>query len=115
MSRTTLANWMIRSGHLVQALINLIRDGMLEYGFIQMDETTVQVLHEPGKATSSKSFMWVQRGGPPTARAIFSITISSRGGQVPKDFLAEYQGWLQTDGYWAVWHRCHARRRSGSG
>ena len=37
LSRTTLANWMILSGRLVQALINLIRDRMLEYGFIRMD------------------------------------------------------------------------------
>ncbi len=56
---------MIRSGTLVQPLINLLRDRMLEYDIIQMDETTVQVLNEPGKRAQSKSYIWVQRGGPP--------------------------------------------------
>jgi transposase len=42
--RATLANWMIRSGTLIQPLINLLRDRLLEYDIIQMDETTVQVL-----------------------------------------------------------------------
>ena len=46
--RSTLANWMIRSGQLVQPLINLLRDHLLAYDIVQMDETTVQVLKEPG-------------------------------------------------------------------
>ncbi|MCH7507743.1 MAG: transposase [Proteobacteria bacterium] len=37
--RATLANWMIRSGTLIQPLINLLRDRMLEYDIIQMDES----------------------------------------------------------------------------
>jgi len=98
-SRTTLANWMIGSGRLMQPLINLIRDRMLEYGVIQMDETTVQVLKDAGKAASSKSYMWVQRGGSPTERAILFDYDPSRGGQVPRELLMGYQGWLQTDGY----------------
>ncbi len=99
LSRTTFANWMILSGHLVQPLINLIRDRVLEYGYIQMDETTVQVLNEPGKPATSNSYMWVQRGGSPTERAVLFDYDASRKGQVPKDLLADYQGWLQTDGY----------------
>lgn len=47
--RATLANWMIKSGTLIQPLINLMRDQMLEYDTIQMDETPVQVLKEPDK------------------------------------------------------------------
>ncbi|MBF0429277.1 MAG: IS66 family transposase [Magnetococcales bacterium] len=99
LSRTTLANWMIQSGKLVQPLINLIRDRMLEYGVIQMDETTVQVLKEPERLTKNKSFMWVQRGGPPTERIILFDYDSSRGSAVPIGLLAGYHGWLQTDGY----------------
>ena len=62
--RATLANWMIRAGHLIQPLINLLRDELLGYDIVQMDETTVQVLDEPGKRAQSKSYLWVQRGGP---------------------------------------------------
>jgi hypothetical protein len=53
--RATLANWMIRAGTLIQPLVNLLRDQLLGYDMIQMDETTVQVLKEPGKARRSRS------------------------------------------------------------
>ncbi|MBF0127116.1 MAG: IS66 family transposase [Magnetococcales bacterium] len=99
LSRTTLANWMIGSGQLVQPLINLMQDRMLEHGYIRMDETTLQVLNEPGKAATSKSYMWVQVGGAPTERVVLFNYDSSRGGHVPKELLAGYKGWLQTDGY----------------
>ncbi|MFT7530931.1 MAG: transposase [Gammaproteobacteria bacterium] len=61
-SRATLANWMIRTGTLIQPLINLLRDQLLDYDIIQMDETTVQVLKEPGKTTQSKSYYSYQSG-----------------------------------------------------
>ncbi|OSM05943.1 IS66 family transposase [Magnetofaba australis] len=97
--RSTLANWMIRCGQLVQPLINLLRDRMLEGGVIQMDETPVQVLREDGKPASSKSYMWVQRGGPPGGAVILFDYDATRQGRVPKELLADYKGWLQTDGY----------------
>ena len=56
---------MIQAGTLIQPLINLLRDQLLVYDIMQMDETTVQVLNEPGKTAQSKSYLWVQRGGPP--------------------------------------------------
>jgi transposase len=63
--RATLANWMIQAGTLIQPVINLLRDRLLAYDILQMDETTVQVLKEPGRAAQSKSYLWLQRGGPP--------------------------------------------------
>ena len=97
--RSTLANWMIKSGELVQPLINLMRDHLLEYDIIQMDETTVQVLKEPNKPATSKSYMWVQRGGPPDQRILLFDYDASRSGLIPKTLLAGYKGYLQTDGY----------------
>ena len=97
--RSTLANWMIRSGQGVQPVINLMRDHLLDFGVIQMDETTVQVLNEPDKLATSTSYMWVQRGGPPERRVILFDYDASRSGSVPKLLLAGYKGYLQTDGY----------------
>jgi transposase len=48
LDRTTLANWMIRCGQLVQPLINLIHEKMLDQNIIHADETRIQVLNEPG-------------------------------------------------------------------
>ena len=97
--RATLASWMIRAGVLIQPLINLLRDHLLEYDIVQMDETTVQVLKEPGRAAQSKSYLWVQRGGPPDQRIVLFDYDPSRGGAVPQRLLSGYAGYLQTDGY----------------
>ena len=58
--RATMAGWMIRMGDLIMPLINLMDDAQLGYDYLQMDETSVQVLKEPGRAAQSKSYMWVQ-------------------------------------------------------
>ncbi|VAW72892.1 Mobile element protein, partial [hydrothermal vent metagenome] len=57
--RSTLSNWMIKVGELTQPVINLLRDQLLSYDIILMDETTVQVLNEDGKKAQSKSYLWV--------------------------------------------------------
>ncbi len=44
--RATLARWMIQLGSVVQPLIHLIRDHLLSYDYIGMDETRIQVLKE---------------------------------------------------------------------
>ena len=97
--RATLANWMIRSGTLIQPLINLMRDQMLEYDIIQMDETPVQVLKEPDKRAQSKSYIWLQRGGPPAKPVVLYDYDPGRSAQVPKRLLEGFKGYLQTDGY----------------
>jgi len=97
--RATLANWMIQAGTLVQPLINLLRDRLLAYDILQMDETPVQVLKEPGRAAQSKSYLWLQRGGPPDQPVVLYDYAPGRGADVPKRLLAGYKGYLQTDGY----------------
>ena len=97
--RSTLANWMIKAGLLIQPLINLMNDRLLNYDIIAMDETRCQVLKEPGKTPQSQSFMWVQHGGPPDKTIILFDYDPSRSQQVPIKLLQDYKGYLQTDGY----------------
>jgi len=97
--RTTLANWMIKVGQLVQPLINLMHEQLLSHDIIQMDETTVQVLKESGKTAQSKSYLWLQRGGPPEQPAVLYHYDPGRGAGVAKRLLAGFKGYLQTDGY----------------
>ncbi len=97
--RATLANWMMQAGMLIQPLINLLRDRMLEYDILQMDETPVQVLKEPDKRAQSKSYIWVQRGGPPAQRVVLYDYDPGRSAEVPKRLLEGFEGYLQTDGY----------------
>jgi len=99
LNRSTLAFWVIKTGLLIQPLINLLRDVMLAYDLLQMDETRCQVLKEPGKTPQSQSYMWVQRGGPPDKRVILFDYAPSRSQDVPIALLGEYAGYLQIDGY----------------
>jgi transposase len=122
-SRTAMAAWMIKLGGLVTPLINLFNDIQFGYDVLQMDETTVQVLKEDGRAAKDKSFMWVRRGGPPGQPVILFDYEPTRAGSVPMRLIEDYKGFLQSDdysGYNAVARRdgmihvgCldHARRR----
>jgi len=121
--RATLANWMIQAGALIQPVINLLRDRLLAYDILQMDETPVQVLREPGRTAQSRSYLWLQRGGPPDRPVVLYDYDPGRGAEVPSRLLAGFSGYLQMDGYdgynavvkenslTAVGCMAHARRR----
>jgi len=97
--RATLANWMIKTGDLVQPVINLLQDRLLAYDIVQMDETPVQVLKEAGKRAQAKSYLWLQRGGSPAHPVVLYHYDPGRGAGVAKRLLAGFRGYLQTDGY----------------
>lgn len=107
--RQTLARWMVQSGDVVVPLINLLRERLLEGGYIHCDETTVQVLEEPGKAAESKSYMWVQAAGTGETPIVLFDYDPTRSGEVPRRLLEGFQGYLQTDAY-AGYHRVVAER-----
>ena len=48
----------------MQPVINLLRDHLLDSDLVHGDETTVQVLKEPGRKAQTKSCMWAQINGP---------------------------------------------------
>ena len=98
-SRTAMAAWMIKLGDVVTPLINVFNDIQLGYDVLQMDETTVQVLKEDGRAATDKSFMWVRRGGPPGQPVILFDYAATRAASVPLRLLEDYRGYLQSDDY----------------
>lgn len=97
--RNTLANWMIKAGDLIQPLINLLEDKQLAYPVMHCDETTVQILDEPDKKATSKSYMWVRVGGPPTQPIRLFHYADSRSSEVARSLMEGYAGYLQTDDY----------------
>jgi transposase len=97
--RQTQARWILGTARALQPLHNLLRDHLLAAPVIHMDETTVQVLKEPGKPATSSSYMWVQTGGPPGRPVVIYDYDASRSGQVPVRLLEGWRGYLMTDGY----------------
>ncbi len=59
LDRTNLANWMVRVGELVQPLIQALNEHLQRQDILHLDETTLQVLDEPGKPAQSKSYLWL--------------------------------------------------------
>ena len=98
-ARQTSARWMIGAAAAAQPLHNLLSDTLLDGALIHMDETTVQVLREPGKTPQSTSYMWVACGGAAARRVVLFDYDPSRSRAVPMRLLEGWGGHLMTDGY----------------
>ncbi len=98
-SRTNMANWMIRLEDVLKPLMTLLRESQNAGDYVQMDETRIQVLKENGKTAQSDKWMWLTRGGPPAQPSVLFEYDPSRSGEVPQRLLEGFQGTLQVDGY----------------
>ena len=98
-SRQDMVNWNNKSYEKLIPLKKLFKEKILEGNVIQMDETTVQVLKEDGKSASSKSYMWLARGGTSSSPLIYYEYHKNRKAEYVKEFLSSFEGYLQTDGY----------------
>lgn len=99
LSRTTMCTWAMKVNKKLEPLIELLGLEILSGPSVNIDETPVQVLREPGRSFETKSFMWVFRGGTPDKPIILYRYKESRSGNVAAKFLGDYQGYVQTDGY----------------
>jgi transposase len=100
LSRQTLANWMLYGAN---RWLTLLYDRMHEYllkqDILHADETTLQVLHEPGRAAETDSYLWLYRTGRVGPPIILYDYQTTRGGQHPREFLSGFKGYLHVDGY----------------
>lgn len=97
--RNTSCGWLMKVAELCQPLLPLLKSDILSTQYIQADETPLQVLCEPDKANQQKSYMWVYRGNRGSDAIILYEYQSTRAATHPQEFLKNYQGYLQTDGY----------------
>ena len=121
LSRQTLAGWMLYGAdQWLSTLTNRMHEYLLKQDILHADETTLQVLREPGKSAQSESYLWLYRTGrigPPIVLYDYRPT---RGGENPRNFLEGFSGYLHVDGY-AGYHKvkgvtlvgcwAHARRK----
>ena len=100
LSRNTLAASIVRVGEAVQPIINLLRDHLLDADLVHGDETTIQVLKEPGKKAQTKSYLWAQATGSGPPIRLFGYA-PGRGGNHARDLYAGIKpgAVLITDGY----------------
>ena len=98
-SRATMCSWAQKIAESCDILLTMLKQEILSGSLINIDETPVQVLNEPGRTRQSKSYMWIFRGGTQKHPGIIFEYHPSRAGDVAATFLKDYTGVVQTDGY----------------
>jgi len=99
LSRANMANWVIQVAGMTTPLLELFLNEIRSGPLIHIDESPLQVLNEPGRANTSKSYMWVFCGGRPDRPTVLYQYHPTRSGKVALAFLDDYQGFLQTDDF----------------
>jgi len=94
-----MSGWTLRAAEACEPLIELLHQGIRSGPIINMDETTVQALKEPGRKNNSESNMWAARSGPPKKPVVLFHYDPGRAGKVAERIVDAFQGFLQTDGY----------------
>lgn len=102
-NRQNMSNWIIKvANSYFKAMVKYMTRQLLMMEYISADETPVQVLHEPGKAASTKSYMWVYMSGRSESKQMVIYNYEqSRAHKHAVDYLKEYSGILLSDGYQA--------------
>jgi transposase len=99
LNRASMCNWAMKVAQQCTPLLELLKKDLLSGPLINADETTVQVLKEPGRSPTSKSYMWIYRGGMVSSPTLLFEYHPSRSGDVALAMLRDYAGVVQTDGY----------------
>lgn len=100
LSRNTLAASIVRVGESIWPVINLLKDYLLQAPVLHADETTIQVLDEPGKKAQSKRYLWAQVIGGEHPIRLFGYS-QSRSTRAAEQHFAGLStgGALMSDGY----------------
>ena len=100
-SRATMDGWVMRVGELLLPLAGAMRRELLAGRYLQADETPVAVQLHDGNGANHQAYLW--QYGQPGGSTIFDFRMG-RGREGPKQFLGNFSGILQTDGYAAYDH-----------
>jgi len=100
-SRATMDGWVMHVGELLIPIVAVMRHELVGGSYIQADETTVDVQMHDGRGQNHQAYLW--QYGRPGGGAVFDFRLG-RGRDGPKEFLGQFEGILQTDGYGAYDH-----------
>jgi transposase len=96
LSRATLCGWVMRVGELLRPLSRAMAEALLGGDYLQADETPVGVQMHDRRGKNHQAYLW--QYSRPGGVVIFDFQLS-RGREGPKQFLGNFNGILQTDGY----------------
>ena len=101
LSRQTMSNWLIKScDNWLKPIYDEMKLRLCKHEILHADETTLQVIKEPGKTSKTKSFMWLYRtSGEAKQQIVIYDYKPDRKHVHPEIFLKNFRGYLHTDGY----------------
>ena len=101
LSRQTMSNWLLNSSEMwLQPIYNALHKQLCKESVLHADETTLQVLKEAGRPSTSKSYMWLYRTSGCTEHPIVLYEYQpTRKAEHAETFLKNFSGWLHADGY----------------
>ena len=101
LSRQTMANWLLNiSEKWLRPIYDTLREQLCRESVLHADETTLQVLKELGRSSTSKSYMWLYRTSGCAKQAVVLYEYQpTRKAEHAEAFLKGFSGWLHADGY----------------
>jgi len=96
-AESTLIGWFKAGSGLLMPLYDLFKVQFLFSNYIQADETPIPVQSRDVPGATHKGYFWAYND-PLTGNVIFDYR-KSRGQEGPMEFLKNFKGDLQTDGY----------------
>jgi len=96
-SESTLSGWFKPVCDLLRPLYEELKRQVLQADYIQVDETTVDVINKE-KSQTDKEYLWMTRAVMERL-VFFHYDNGSRSQQTVKNFLEPFKGYLQSDGY----------------
>ena len=94
---STVSDWFLSCCDLLQPLYEHMLGQLLARGYIQADESPIKVLDADKPGSTHQGYQWVYHS--PEQNIVVFRYRKGRGQHGPKETLANYQGWLQCDGY----------------
>lgn len=93
----TVNNWFRQGCSLLLPLYQAHERQVLQTQYLSADETPLKVLDKDKKGTTHQGYFWVYYNTQ-NRQVLFKYHIG-RAAEWPKETLANYKGYLQTDGY----------------
>ena len=94
---STINGWQEAVCNLLEPLYDTLQHRVLSQGYLQVDETPIQVLDKNKKGKTHRGYHWVYYS--PLEKTVLFDYRNGRSREGPSKLLKNFSGYLQTDGY----------------
>jgi len=94
---STINGWQEAVCNLLEPLYDTLKHRVLSQGYLQVDETPIQVLDKSKKGKTHRGYHWVYYS--PLEKTVLFDYRDGRSREGPQKLLKDFSGYLQTDGY----------------